>query len=75
MVIFVMTNCNKSNKTKEISMLAIKLSSASYNVKIRKYLVIHNTNLISNKVLDSLEVISNKECDSIIANIYKQEEQ
>lgn len=71
-IVLGMMSCNKSeyrNNHLELLKSTSKLSSLSYNVTIRKYLKSHNTNCLSNKVLDSLEIVSNKECDSILETI------
>ena len=75
-VMFGMMSCNNSENTKQrkIDLLisASELSSVSYNVVIKQYLIKHQTNEISFKTLDSLRKISDKKCDSILSSGVKK---
>jgi hypothetical protein len=46
---------------------ASEMSSLNYTVTMRKYLIKHNTDVISFRVLDSLRHVSDKRCDSILS--------
>ena len=70
-VMFGMMSCNNSENTKQSRLGLLRsasiLSSTSYNVKIKQYLIDNNTNVISFKALDSLNQESDKYCDSILS--------
>lgn len=71
-VMFGMMSCNDSKSTQQSKLGLLKsasvLSSTSYNVKIKEYLIDNKTNVISFKVLDSINRESDKYCDSILSN-------
>lgn len=57
----------KKHDRKRLLHAVTDLSSLNYSVKIKKYLIKHNTNTISFAALDSIKVISDKECDTIMS--------
>ena len=69
-VMFGMMSCNNSDSVKQgkIDLLisTSKLSSVSYNVEIKRYMVKHQVNTIEFKILDSIRKVSDKRCDSIL---------
>lgn len=71
-VMFGMMSCNNSEniKQRKIDLLtsASEMSSLNYTVTMRKYLIKHNTDVISFRVLDSLRHVSDKRCDSILSS-------
>jgi hypothetical protein len=71
-VMFGMMSCNNSESAKQakVDLLtsASEMSSLNYTVTMRKYLIKHNTDVISFRVLDSLRHVSDKRCDSIISD-------
>jgi hypothetical protein len=69
-LILGMFGCNNSdykNNKKELLNSAVSVSSSSYSVKIKQYLIENDTNVISFKVLDSIKLESDKYCDSIVS--------
>jgi hypothetical protein len=69
-LILGMFGCNNSdykNNKKELLNSAVSVSSSSYSVKIKQYLIENDTNVISFKVLDSIKIESDKYCDSIVS--------
>jgi hypothetical protein len=69
-LILGMFGCNNSdykNNKKELLNSAVSVSSSSYSVKIKQYLIKNDTNVISFKVLDSIKLESDKYCDSIVS--------
>lgn len=70
-LILGMFGCNNSeykNNKKELLNSAIIVSSSSYRLKIKQYLIENDTKVISFKVLDSIKQESDKYCDSIISS-------
>jgi hypothetical protein len=74
-----MVSCNRSKEAKEakearLELLnsAAHLSSLSYSVEVKRYMVIHKTNTISIKSLDSLKVISDKKCNNIMLSVVEK---
>jgi hypothetical protein len=75
-VIFGMVSCNRSKEVKEARLellnSAAHLSSLSYSVEVKRYMVKHKTNTISFKSLDSLKVISDKKCNNIMLSVVEK---
>ena len=71
-VMFGMMSCNNSDSVKQgkIDLLisTSKLSSVSYNVEIKRYMVKHQVNTIDFETLDSIKEVSDKRCDSILSS-------
>ena len=71
-VMFGMMSCNDSKSAEQskldLLVTTADLSSLSYNVEIKRYLIKHQTNEISFKTLDSIRKISDKKCDSILSS-------
>lgn len=69
-LILGMFGCEKyehKDGKKELLNSAISLSSSSYRVKLQKYMIDKDVNVVSFKVLDSIKIESDKYCDSIIS--------
>ena len=75
-VIFGMVSCHSSKEVKEARLGLLNsvnhLSSLSYSVEVKRYMVIHKTNTISFKSLDSLKVISDKKCNNIMLSVVEK---
>lgn len=71
-VMFGIMSCNDSENVRQSKLGLLRsasmLSSIRYNTKIKEYLIDNKTNVISFKVLDSLNRESDKYCDSILSN-------
>ena len=71
-VMFGIMSCNNSDSVKqskkEMLISTSEMSSLNYGVTIKTYLINHNTDSISFKVLDSIRKVSDKRCDSIISD-------
>lgn len=71
-VMFGMVSCNNSKSVKQgkIDLLisASELSSVSYSVEIKRYMVKHKVNTIEFETLDSIREVSDKRCDSILSS-------